>query len=412
MTRQVLGRRLADVADAEAVEEARQRRLPARGDVRDQARRALVAHALEALERFLGQRIDVRQRRHHAGVDELVDDLLAEPLDVERAPAGEMEDRELALRGAEQAAAAAVIDAALLARDAAAAHRAFARHAEIRNVAVARTIDPADHFGDDIAGAPDDHRVADAHVLAPHLEQVVQRRVRDRRAADEHRLELGDRRQLAGAADLDLDRVQQRRLLLRRVLLRHRPARLARLEAEPLLQRAIVDLVDDAVDVVRQRVAARRDRGVEGDQAGRALDARVHRARRQAHRVERVEQLGLRRRHVPALHVAEAVGEEAERPPRRVLRVELADDAGGGVARIDEGLLVLRAAFDELSLPLVERLEVVAAHEDLAAHLEHRRGDALQPRLGTAAIVRTVWVTSSPVSPSPRVAAWTSTPCS
>ena len=31
-------------------------------------------------------------------------------------------------------------------------------------------------------------------------------------------------------------------------------------------------------------------------------------------------------------------------------------------------------------------------------------------RLGTAAMVRTVWVTSSPVSPSPRVAAWASSP--
>ena len=33
-------------------------------------------------------------------------------------------------------------------------------------------------------------------------------------------------------------------------------------------------------------------------------------------------------------------------------------------------------------------------------------------RFGTAAIVRTVWVTSSPVSPSPRVAACTSWPVS
>ena len=51
-----------------------------------------------------------------------------------------------------------------------------------------------------------------------------------------------------------------RHLLLRRVLVRHRPARLARDEAEPLLQRARVDLVDHAVDVEGQRVALRAHR--------------------------------------------------------------------------------------------------------------------------------------------------------
>ena len=54
-----------------------------------------------------------------------------------------------------------------------------------------------------------------------------------------------------------VDALSTRRLLLRRVLVRHRPARLARLEAELLLQRAVVDLVDHAVDVERQLVALR-----------------------------------------------------------------------------------------------------------------------------------------------------------
>ena len=118
---------------------------------------------------------------------------------------------------------------------------------------------------------------------------------------------------------------------------------------------------------------------VEGDQPGGAGDPLVHRARRQADRIEGVEQAGLRRRSLPADDLAEAVGEEAERPLGGIPGVELAHDAGGGVARVDEGLLVLRAGLDQLSLPLVERREVVAAHEDLAAHLEHRRGHAFQP---------------------------------
>ena len=47
---------------------------------------------------------------------------------------------------------------------------------------------------------------------------------------------LRDRRQRAGAADLDLDRLDDRRRAFGRELVRDRPARRARDEAEPLLQ--------------------------------------------------------------------------------------------------------------------------------------------------------------------------------
>ena len=51
--------------------------------------------------------------------------------------------------------------------------------------------------------------------------------------------------------------LQDRRRLLGRELVRDRPARRARDEAEPLLQVEPVDLVDDAVDVVAERRALR-----------------------------------------------------------------------------------------------------------------------------------------------------------
>ncbi len=44
---------------------------------------------------------------HETFVDQLVDEALAQPLDVHRAPAGEMQQRLLALRGAKETAAAA-----------------------------------------------------------------------------------------------------------------------------------------------------------------------------------------------------------------------------------------------------------------------------------------------------------------
>ena len=82
-------------------------------------------------------------------------------------------------------------------------------------------------------------------------------------AADRDRLQPRHRRQRAGAADLDVDAVQDGGRLLGREFVRHRPARAARDEAEPLLQVEPVDLVDDAVDVVAERGAARLDLAVE-----------------------------------------------------------------------------------------------------------------------------------------------------
>ena len=134
----------------------------------------------------------------------------------------------------------------------------------------------AHDLGNHVAGAPHDHGVADLHVLAPDLVLVVQRRVGHGHAADEHGLQPRDRRDRAGAPDLHVDAEHLGRHLLGRELVRDREARRARDEAEPLLQREIVDLVDDAVDVERQRLAALADR------AGSSRAGPRARARRRA----------------------------------------------------------------------------------------------------------------------------------
>ena len=97
----------------------------------------------------------------------------------------------------------------------------------------------ADDARDDVAGLLDDHPVAFADVLARDVVGVVQRRHRDRRAGEEHRLEHRERRHRAGAADVDVDPSQQRRLLLRGELEGDRPAReLAGGAEQPALRRA------------------------------------------------------------------------------------------------------------------------------------------------------------------------------
>src|SRR3954447_5473219 len=102
----------------------------------------------------------------------------------------------------------------------------------------------AQHLRDDVTGALDRHRVADAYTQAVDLIGVVQRCVRYHHTADGHRLEASDRRKGAGAADMNNDRLDEGGRLLGWKLVRERPARIAGDEAEPLLPVQTVDLID------------------------------------------------------------------------------------------------------------------------------------------------------------------------
>ena len=201
------------------------------------------------------------ERREFA-LDQLLDELVAEALDVHRPAAGEVPQRLLALGPAGEPAGAA---GDRLALDAARppsctpGSASAARPGASRLDSSGRCFEhDAHHLGNHIARAAHDHRVADAHVLAMHLVDVVQSDVADRHAADEHRLQPRDRRQRPGAPDLKLDAANDGGRLLRGKLVRDRPARRARHEAQPLLVRAAIELVDDAVDLVRRASCAAR----------------------------------------------------------------------------------------------------------------------------------------------------------
>ena len=116
-----------------------------------------------------------------------------------------------------------------------------------------------------------------------------------------------------------------------------------------------------------------------------------------------VEQPGLRLRN--AAQLTPAIGEEAQRPLGGDAGIELAQAAGGGVARIDEDLFVA------LGLRLVQFFEIGAVHQHFAAYFQHLGAGPLSCS-GMALIVRILEVTSSPVWPSPRVAACTRRPSS
>src|SRR5206468_10879938 len=89
------------------------------------------------------------------------------------------------------------------------------------------------HLRDDIAGALDADAVADAQAEPRDLVAVVERDIGDDHAADAHRLEAPDRRQLAGAPHLDVDAFERRLGFLRGEFVRQAPARRARHLPEP-----------------------------------------------------------------------------------------------------------------------------------------------------------------------------------
>src|SRR5690554_5479160 len=82
----------------------------------------------------------------------------------------------------------------------------------------------ARYLGYDIAGAPHDDDVADAHVLALDLILVVQRSVGNGHTAHVHRFEPRHRCELAGAPHLHVDADEARHLLLRREFVGKGPA--------------------------------------------------------------------------------------------------------------------------------------------------------------------------------------------
>ena len=149
---------------------------------------------------------DVGRRLDQTVVVEGLDVLLAEALDIEGVARHEMLQALDPLRRADQPAGAAP-DRILLAGDRVdLAHRmAAAGRADVGKGESFRALGPlllnhAENLRDHVAGPLDDHGVADADVLARDLILIVQRRVLHHDAADGDRLELGHRRQRAGAA--------------------------------------------------------------------------------------------------------------------------------------------------------------------------------------------------------------------
>src|SRR4051812_49997142 len=109
------------------------------------------------------------------------------------------------LRRANEAAGAADIDLAFLGDRFAAAFGTMIRE-DVRFAGLVAGQVLHD-LRDDVAGALDADAVADAQAQPRDLVPVVERDIGDDHAADADRLQPTDRSQLAGSADLDVDRL-------------------------------------------------------------------------------------------------------------------------------------------------------------------------------------------------------------
>ena len=308
--------------------------------------------------------------------------LVAEALHVQGASGADMGEAFGDLRGAQSLVRAAQVDVAFLLLDECRpAGGALGRHDEGTLGSVAHVLDGGDDLGDDVAGLAQDDEVADEDALAGDFLRVVQGCARDVRARDQHGFHDAVRGHAAGAAHLDADVEQARVDLFGRELVGGRPARRARGRAEGTLQVQVVDLDDDAVDLVDEAVAVRPDLGDplfdglparEHAGVGRDGQAPVAQLLVPAHLSGRLGEV------LPSLDEADAVGDHGEGALGGLGRVFLAQGAGGGVARVDEGL------FPGLDPCLVECGEVGDREVDLAAHLDARgdgAGQGLRNRL-------------------------------
>jgi hypothetical protein len=337
---QVLGGGLADLADAQGVQEARQRGLLARSSAATRLA-ALLSAMRSSAAAWPRPACTARAacgsgRRRPAGRPACRPGLRCPSRAGRQSAAGL-----LALRGAEQAAAAAVVHAAALAQRRAAAHRALPRHAEVGHVGR--------------AGWPGT-RPTTSGITSPARRTITVSPTRTPLRRSSNRLcsvalltvvpPTNTGSSLATGVSLPvrptwISMSQRGHLLLRRVLVRHRPARLARHEAQALLQFDGVHLVDHAVDVERQRIAPGAH-GARGRRPARRHPAPPRGRRTPAGRTPRWRPAWrCAWPAAPALHCRPGRRRRSSAAAARPSPGRAGAPPGRGVARVDEGLLAL-----------------------------------------------------------------------
>ena len=296
-----------------------------------------------------------------AGSDHLVDDLVAQAINVHAAAAHPVEQALLELRRAVNGHAA-VGNLAILVNHGATTHGADLGHVPVDRIGRALVEHRAHDLGNHVARLVHDDGVALAHVFATDLVDVVQRGARDGGAGYRHRVELGDRREHAGTTHLDANLAQDGLFFLGRELKGDGPARCAGGKAQVELLLKAVHLYDHAVDVVVQVAAMLERLGAElvnlsgcGATGNVGVDAK-------AGATQPVQELALAV-DVQRIGIGNGVDKGSQVAARRDLGVLLAQAAGGGVARVGKGVAALGIGL------FIQTNKAALGHVHLAAYL-------------------------------------------
>ena len=249
-----------------------------------------------------------------------------------------------------------------IAHDGRAALRAGVRHMKRHRPLRPLVAHDGEDLRDDLPRFLHEHRVADAQVEIVDKVLIVQRGVRDGRAGQTHRLNDRLRREHTRAADLHDNVAHAALLLLRRVLIRHRPARELRRAAEILPLREVVDLDDRTVNVERERLAVVAD-PVDARAAGIERFTAPVRHDWEAQRRQIVQRFRMRGERAVTVKL-EVEDDNIQLACRRDLRVLLAHGARCRVAGIGQQRLLKQLALG------IERRKHLVRHIDLAAHDE------------------------------------------
>ena len=361
---QVFGRRLAHEADAQSEQHAAEGHLGRAADRADDVVGRLLAQTRQGGQLLGPQVVQVGDVVHESVVVEQLDGLLAQPLDVHRLTADEVEHAADDLRTAAALVGAVVLGLALVAHQRRAALGAAVDVAEREAVGRALCEFHARDLGDDLPALLDIDHVARADVEQGHLLGVVERGAAHGGAGQQYRFEVGHRRDGARAADLERDALQAREGLLGLELVGYGPLRGLGREAQLAPHGEVIDLDHHAVGGEGQlppRLVPVGDELV--DLGGVVADAHVFRDL-EAPFAGLCEALPVGRE---GKVVARQLIERAVQPaPRHYGRRLLLERAGRRIARVGEKRLTVGLAFG------VQPVERGVGHEDLAPDLEER----------------------------------------
>ena len=230
-----------------------------------------------------------------------------------------------------------------------------------------------DNLRNDVARPLNDDVIVDADVFAFDFVFVMKSGVRNNDAADVDRLQIGNRGQRAGAADLNTDVVDACNRLFGRKFVRNCPTRRAGQKTQSFLQGNGVDLINDAVYVVRQvGTDFHQVRKISVDFLQAAAEP-VVRIGRKTPFLQAFEKFGLRIPAAPG-HFPPGVGKKAQIAFGRNRSVELAERAGCRIARIGKSFFVFCFIF------LIQCQKIGFGHIDFAADFQHI-GDAVRQLL-------------------------------